>query len=253
MSTLDLLSMLAPSEREFIKTASRKAAPREANGLILRSPGGVVYVIDCVNQNREHSTAEGGNMWGVSDADIRAAEDAGADAIGSWHSHYGESADPSDADREGGRKSGMPGVIYSVTLDTWGQFGCESEKAPLLGRRFVHGIHDCAALVIDYYEKLGLKLPDPPREWKWWKAGKNLYFDHLQACGFSHVPLKEIREHDLLLFNLRSDVPNHAAVYLGDGVMIHHPHPRLSCEGVFNGRQGSFAAAFYGAYRPKLP
>ena len=34
---------------------------------------------------------------------------------------------------------------------------------------------------------------------------------------------------------LGADVPNHAAIYIGNGLVLHHPRDRLSCKDVYGG------------------
>ena len=40
--------------------------------------------------------------------------------------------------------------------------------------------------------------------------------------------INEIQKHDVLLIHLEANLPNHAAVYLGDQQILHHVQGRLS-------------------------
>ena len=42
---------------------------------------------------------------------------------------------------------------------------------------------------------------------------------------------------DVILMQIRSQngVPNHAAIYLGDGLILHHLHGRLSSRDIYGG------------------
>lgn len=51
--------------------------------------------------------------------------------------------------------------------------------------------------------------------------------DRLNAEGFFQIK-DEPKRGDIILMNIRSKVPNHAAVYLGNGQMLHHLHGKLS-------------------------
>ncbi|WP_346949336.1 NlpC/P60 family protein, partial [Dyella sp.] len=64
-----------------------------------------------------------------------------------------------------------------------------------------------------------------------------LYTDNLAAAGFVPVDAKDIRRGDLVLMQIRSRnlVPNHAGIYLGDGLMLHHMYGRLSSRDVLGG------------------
>ena len=46
--------------------------------------------------------------------------------------------------------------------------------------------------------------------------------------GFIKIPLDEIKKHDLLFMQLEANLPNHAAIYLGDQQVLHHVQGRLS-------------------------
>lgn len=93
-------------------------------------------------------------------------------------------------------------------------------EAPLVGRPFSHGHLDCIQLVNDYYKReLGIILPNFERHDGWWDDGRSdLYTEGFPKAGFVRVD-GEPRKHDVLLMQIRSKnrVPNHAAIYLGDG------------------------------------
>lgn len=153
------------------------------------------------------------------------------------HSHPRSRALPSHADRAGCEASGLQwhiisgdGDIYSWTPEGW--------KAPLVGRDFKHGLLDCYSLVRDYYaEILGIDLPDFEREEDWWNKadGPDLYVDNFRAAGFFPVDASEIREHDGILIQVRSKKVNHAAIYRGNNIMLHHVIDRLSGEEIYGG------------------
>ncbi|WP_244890722.1 NlpC/P60 family protein [Luteibacter rhizovicinus] len=112
--------------------------------------------------------------------------------------------------------------------------------APLVGRSWAHGVLDCWALCRDWYAReRAIVLPDPERADNWWDDGSSdLYGDAaMQAAGFTKVELKDIAEGDLVLMQIRSKnlVPNHAAIYLGGGHILHHLYDRLSSRDVYGG------------------
>jgi cell wall-associated NlpC family hydrolase len=82
-------------------------------------------------------------------------------------------------------------------------------------------------------------LPDPVRHDEWWNdGGSALYNDAaLRDANFAPVSVSEIAKGDLILMQIRSRnrVPNHAAIYLGDGMMLHHLHSRLSSRDIYGG------------------
>ncbi len=50
----------------------------------------------------------------------------------------------------------------------------------------------------------------------------------MEATGFYRVPLTEAQPGDVLLCCFGSSVPNHAAIYCGDGELLHHIPEQLS-------------------------
>lgn len=98
----------------------------------------------------------------------------------------------------------------------------------LTGRRFEHGVTDCYTLFRDAYHLAEIEMPDFYRGDDWWRNGQNLYLDNMEATGFYRVALTEAQPGDVLLCCFGSSVPNHAAIYCGDGELLHHIPEQLS-------------------------
>ncbi|WP_126677200.1 C40 family peptidase, partial [Escherichia coli] len=98
----------------------------------------------------------------------------------------------------------------------------------LTGRRFEHGVTDCYTLFRDAYHLAGIEMPDFHRGDDWWRHGQNLYLDNLEATGLYQVALSSAQPGDVLLCCFGSSVPNHAAIYCGDGELLHHIPEQLS-------------------------
>jgi proteasome lid subunit RPN8/RPN11 len=158
----------------------------------------------------------------------RKVEDKGWEIIAVYHSHVNEPPVPSPGDKTESEAKHLPFLIVGWPADAWDFYSPKGWKAELIGRPFVHGILDCWAIIRDYYEKeLKIVLPDFEREDEWWMKGKNLYLDNFKKAGF--VEVSDLRKHDVLLIQLpRTPVPAHAAVYLGDGQILHHLPGRIS-------------------------
>lgn len=103
-------------------------------------------------------------------------------------------------------------------------FGDQCPPLPLLHRPFRHGVTDCYSLIRDFYRhERGVLLPDYPRDWNWWTEGLDLYRAGFEEAGFRPIDPAHADDADAVMFRMRSKVPNHAAVLLGDGNMLHHP------------------------------
>jgi proteasome lid subunit RPN8/RPN11 len=145
-------------------------------------------------------------------------------------------AGPSRADMAAQIACGIPFGIVTVDRGNAGDvyfWGDGLEPLELLGRPFRHGVTDCYSLVRDYYmTEHKITLPEVPRDDRWWDLGQSLYLDHFEAAGFTVLggreALSQLRPGDGLLASIRSSVPNHAAIYVGDGLILHHLPKRLS-------------------------
>ncbi|OXL46604.1 hypothetical protein CD786_23785, partial [Escherichia coli O157:H7] len=98
----------------------------------------------------------------------------------------------------------------------------------LTGRRFEHGVTDCYTLFRDAYHLAGIDMPDFEREDDWWRNGQNLYLDNMAVTGFYRVPLSSAQAGDILLCCFGASVANHAAIYCGNGELLHHLPEQLS-------------------------
>lgn len=105
------------------------------------------------------------------------------------------------------------------------------ENRPLLGRPFIHGIFDCFTVVKDWFiTKQGIDLFwNNQRPFGWWETQDSLYLENATAAGF--VPqVGVVKPGDVLTFAFGGSVVNHAAIYLGNGKILHHLGGRFSCE-----------------------
>lgn len=108
----------------------------------------------------------------------------------------------------------------------------------LLGRIFDHGTVDCYSLQRDFWkDNFDLDLPDYARPDDWWDFGMDLYTENFAKHDFvvMDIPVTDLQPGDVLLMAIRSSVPNHSAVYIGEGKMIHHFIGRLSEEADYTG------------------
>ena len=72
--------------------------------------------------------------------------------------------------------------------------------------------------------------------------GYNLYLDNFAKEGFSEI-VADVQPGDLILMNLGSKVPNHAAIYLGDQLVLHHVQLSFSRD-VYGGYYGALSTAY---------
>jgi proteasome lid subunit RPN8/RPN11 len=201
--------------------------PREACGVVIVEIGKQVY-IPCRN------ISENKKDFILSPEDYANAEDRGG-IILVVHSHPFISPQPSQADLVGCESSKLPWLIINWPTKASHYFEPNGYKAPLIGREFSQGILDCLTLIQDYYkDNLNIDLKSPWfRAEKWWEREENRYVESAPENGF--FPVVEPILHDVLLMQVGSPVPNHAAVWVGDNKILHHQLGRLSTIDVYGG------------------
>ncbi|MDG6788144.1 NlpC/P60 family protein, partial [Glaesserella parasuis] len=91
-------------------------------------------------------------------------------------------------------------------------------------------------ILLDAYMLSGLDLPDDVEyEFEWFKSG-NLYEENLLRFGFERLDFEEQPQlGDIVLLQIGSDVANHAGIYLGHQMMLHHSEGRLSARVPYDG------------------
>jgi proteasome lid subunit RPN8/RPN11 len=213
---------------EEIRQHGLASIPKEACGVVVLKKGREVY-IPCNN------IAEGTNDFIIDPSDIVKAEEMG-EITYIVHSHPYSKAEPSQTDLFSIEKTNIPWVIMNPGSGEYTtNYPC-NYKPPLIGREFKHGLVDCYTLVQDYYFEKGIKLGNYIRPDDWWsKTNLNFYMDYYEAEGFEKVLDGSIQEHDLLFMRVGSSKENHAAIYIGNNMILHHPMNRLSSRDIYGG------------------
>ncbi|NDF50063.1 MAG: hypothetical protein EB116_08275 [Betaproteobacteria bacterium] len=103
-----------------------------------------------------------------------------------------------------------------------------TEQHSYINRPFWHGVFDCYTLIRDFYRReWGLWLPiNIHRPFGWWEQGYNMYVD--SAGNHKFIQVKNIQRYDVIVMKL-GPVPNHGAIALGNGKVLHHLGGRFSC------------------------
>jgi proteasome lid subunit RPN8/RPN11 len=225
---------MTPETRKQAALHAQAESPREACGLVIVRHGAEIYH-PCRNLSEDPA------HFVMAPEDYALAERRG-EVVAVVHSHPYASPEPSEADRAACEQSGVPWHIVSVPGFQWASIEPSGWRAPLIGREFHHGVLDCYTLIQDWYaSNRGVTLPTPYRADDWWTKGENLYLDNFRAAGFERIALSddklpaEFREGDVLLMQICSPVPNHGAIWLGDGTILHHLANMLSSRDVFGG------------------
>lgn len=218
------MSDLIRQMMEIARAEADSPRPRERCGVIVKD-GTKGRLIECANvaDNPHERFKISAQEWGYLHTDH--------EVLSVWHTHPNGDAAPSQADLVEVENTELPWHIVSWPQGGHSYTEPSGYRAPYEGRVFVHGILDCYALVRDWYKReLQIDLPNDDRPDNWWQKGQNIYLDGFEKNGFVSLghDFKVLRRGDGILMQVASKVPNHAAVYLGDGKILHHVHDHLS-------------------------
>lgn len=225
-----------------LRRLAERYYPQEMCGVICTDVNGVAEYIDVPNT---HPYPKGHFKIDVRVMDKLQQENKAIQAI--VHSHPNGSSDASEYDKVQMNVHSRPYVIVGMDGDIAVH---RPERAPLVGRAYVHGTQDCYGIVRDYYAReLGIMVQNKERADRWWEDAdsESLYVNYFKEFGFIEVPKSDMRRHDVLLCRWgNTQHINHALIYLGnEGSLIsEETEPcvgsRLCLHHPYNGISGRF-------------
>lgn len=232
--------ILTDALRKAIELHARDSYPRECCGLVV---GDAYWACENVAEDPLESFLIHPGVYAKAAAtgELRAVV----------HSHPDGGPEPSESDMASQIETALPWVILPLDANRCHEptlFGDELGIAPLIGRTFLHGVHDCYSVIRDVHrlgrEALALQgidwphppidLPPKPRDIDWWKdETKDFYRDNYERAGFVEISRQEARAGDVFL----AVVPGihnphkrlcHGGVLLSGNLILHHLPGRLS-------------------------
>ena len=211
--------MLSATLQARLIAAAQSAAPDEICGLILTGEA-PPQLVPLPNQAADPTT-----QFELAASDF--APYAARPDIALYHSHPSGPPFPSEADLTLASHLACPCFIIALSPEAAPEIIAYGPPQPLdlAHRIFRHGVTDCYGLIRDYYHEIyGVTLPDQPRKWGWWDTGDDFYQDQFAAFGFDRLPPETPpQKGDIFVAQMRASVPNHGGIYLGDGLILHHP------------------------------
>lgn len=237
---IDINSVLTDVVIERAKEHARSEYPNESCGIVFRGE-----YVPCDNIASDPTT----DFEIASNVYAYYATHGGVEAV--IHSHPGGPLFPTETDMIGQTATNVPWAIIPLLMEddvmrvgdpiSWG----DMLKSPdLIGRSFIHGIHDCYSCIRETFalgkEKLAaqgvtdvwpfdpIRLPEFPRNDGWWEDGLDLYADGFSKAGFHEVQAGDVRAGDCFITKIRSDKLNHAGVLVTNDLILHHLPNRLS-------------------------
>ncbi len=220
-----------------VERAAKAAFPNEACGLVVKRGKRSVWV-ECPNT---HTSPE--KQFRIDPSDYTRIADTG-EIVGVWHTHPRGEAWASEADKVGCELSELPWYIfplYETPADI--VFGDtvfmrpSGFVMPYIERPYVYGVFDCYSLAQDYYAReFGIELANTfPRIEEWWKHGHNFFVEGFEGVGLVRLVNRTPEVGDLFLIQTDGTVPNHVAVYIGNDMIMHHCHGRMSRRDIYGG------------------
>lgn len=208
--------------RDIAEQHARECHPAESCGLLVRTPDGAEVYWPC----RNIATAD---EFHLDPDDLARAEDLSMDVMAIVHSHpVQDDPEPSQADLQHCDAGDLPWHIVGMPARRWITVQPVHQLPDLVGREFAYGSSDCYSIVRDWYRReRGIWLADVPRSSDTEDDGSSIYMPRLSSHGWRIVD-GEPRQGDVLLMRMGAREPNHAALYLGDNLILHHLEGRLS-------------------------
>lgn len=165
-----------------------------------------------------------------------------------YHSHI-DFDSISDADIIVSERLGLPCIVYNKQSDTFHTYHPNGYRIQYTDRPFLLGFADCLWLVRDYFchdlnihlcpELEVLKESVPEQEYN--EMAIKRFIDEATALEekddylkkyFEYNGFKEVfdfKENDVLIMRTKVyDFPIHCAIYLGEGMILHHPGNKRS-------------------------
>lgn len=145
------------------------------------------------------------------------------------HSHN-DFPHASKADAELQMKLNIPFGIVNINNSEpdWMFWGDSLPIQDLIGRPFHFNVYDCFRLVRDYYRMLGIIIPNKAREFNFWNTTKGSLLEDIKDFKCYEIELKDVREHDVLLYSISGNMIDHIAVVSKNQQVIHHFVGKLS-------------------------
>ena len=155
-----------------------------------------------------------------------------------YHSHNSNNDKFSPNDMLNSKSHNLPFILYCSKKDSFSFFDPNKSKTFLYDRVFKIGESDCYTVIKEYYKNLGIKLSGENKLGDDWHKKNPELIQQLFNLNKNNpdLPIIELpscsslKKHDVIVFEfIKGNGPNHVAVFLGDGNIMHHPRNKYLC------------------------
>lgn len=223
--------ILQDNIKEQIKKHALKDLTKECCGLLVQK-NNRINVLECSNISESPE-----NHFSILPRDyLRASRLGSIKAV--YHSHNSENNRFSPNDMLHSRSHKIPFILYCSPKDAFSAFDPFKDKTFLYDRIFKIGESDCYTVIKEYYKNLGVHLSGENKLGDGWHKKNPELIQELFNLNKNNPdlpineinPSSELKEHDVVVFEyIKNRGPNHVAIYLGDGKILHHPRNKYLC------------------------
>ena len=217
--------------KESIKRHSLEESPKECCGVLVKTKNNLV-AFPCHNVSEKPE-----KHFSIKPTDYLKASSAGeVEAV--YHSHNSSNDKFSPNDILNSKSHDLPFVLYCSPKDSFSTFDPKKSKTFWYDKVFKIGETDCYTVVKEYYKDLGIKLEGENNLGNDWCQKNPELIQQLFDLNKNNpdLPIIELpatsslRKHDVIVFQfVKGAGPNHVAIYLGNGEILHHPRNKFLC------------------------
>lgn len=166
---------------------------------------------------------------------LAALRDGPIDAVA--HSHVFLPPVASETDLTSCEASRLPWLIVSIPNNTHTVIRPSGFRAPLVGRTWGWGVHDCFSLVRDGISAYAaIEIPNIDREWEFWRKSDDFIRASMPAMGFVELPPGTPLQHlDVLGMKVHGRVVNHLGLFIAPDRLLHQMAHRPSVMEIYGG------------------
>tara|TARA_B100000902_G_C27173494_1_gene845101 strand:+ start:104 stop:841 length:738 start_codon:yes stop_codon:yes gene_type:complete len=217
--------------KESIKRHALEESPKECCGILIKKEN-TLTAFPCYNVSEKPE-----KHFSILPSDyLKASRKGTVEAV--YHSHNSNNDKFSPNDILNSKSHNLPFVLYCAPKDSFSTFDPEKSKTFWYDKTFKIGETDCYTVVKEYYKELGIELDGQNNLGNDWHKKNPELIQELFDLNKSNpnLPIIELppntglKKHDVIVFQfVKGAGPNHVAIYLGNGEILHHPRNKFLC------------------------